>query len=84
MELYSTSTRVAQMEDEGAYVEHSIKHPDAEFIDAKLEMGKVTRANISVKIDHEFMQAVINDTPYIQQYPVDSPNQQCEELMQSS
>ena len=53
----------------------SIKHPDSEkFIDAKLEAGKVTGANISVKIDHAFMQAVINNTSYIQQYPVDSPN----------
>ena len=77
MERYSNSTReVAQDGRRGALMlSISIKHPDAEkFIDAKLEMGKVTGANISVKIDHEFMQAVINDTPYIQQFPVDSPN----------
>ncbi len=77
MERYSNSTReVAQDGRRGALMlSISIKHPDAEhFIDAKLEMGKVTGANISVRIDHEFMQAVINGTPYTQQYPVDSPN----------
>jgi len=77
MERYSNSTReVAQDGRRGALMlSISIKHPDAEqFIDAKLQMGKVTGANISVKIDNEFMQAVINGTPYIQQYPVDSPN----------
>ncbi len=53
----------------------SIKHPDAEsFIDAKMETGKITGANVSVKIDHEFMDAVINNKPYQQQYPIDSPN----------
>ena len=51
----------------------SIKHPDSEsFIDAKMTEGKVTGANVSVKIDDEFMQAVINGTPYKQQYPIDS------------
>jgi len=77
MERYSNSTReVAQDGRRGALMlSISIKHPDSEkFIDAKLEAGKVTGANISVKIDHAFMQAVINNTSYIQQYPVDSPN----------
>ena len=51
----------------------SIKHPDAEmFIDAKLEQGKVTGANVSVKMDDEFMKAVKNNTPYVQQFPVQS------------
>ena len=75
MERYSNSTReVAQDGRRGALMlTISIKHPDAEnFIDAKMESGKVTGANISVKIDHEFMQAVIHDKPYIQQFPVDS------------
>ena len=77
MERYSNSTReVAQDGRRGALMlSISIKHPDAErFIDAKLEAGKVTGANISVKIDHAFMQAVVNGTKYIQQYPVDSQN----------
>lgn len=76
MERYSNSTReVAQDGRRGALMlSISIKHPDAEqFIDAKLQQGKVTGANISVKIDDEFINAVINDTPYKQQYPVDSP-----------
>jgi ribonucleoside-diphosphate reductase alpha chain len=75
MERFSNSTReVAQDGRRGALMlSISIKHPDAEdFIDAKLEKGKVTGANVSVKIDDEFMQAVVNDLPYIQQYPVDS------------
>lgn len=75
MERYSNSTReVAQDGRRGALMlTISVKHPDAEnFIDAKMEKGKVTGANVSVKIDDEFMQAVINDKPYIQQYPIDS------------
>ncbi|MDI6832673.1 MAG: adenosylcobalamin-dependent ribonucleoside-diphosphate reductase, partial [Bacteroidales bacterium] len=52
----------------------SIKHPDAEdFIDAKTDLSKVTGANISVKIDDEFMRCVIEGKPYIQQFPIDSP-----------
>ena len=52
----------------------SIKHPDSEaFIDAKMTEGKVTGANVSVRIDDDFMNAAVNGTPYIQQYPVDSP-----------
>ncbi len=77
MERYSNSTReVAQDGRRGALMlTISIKHPDSEaFIDAKLESGKVTGANVSVKIDDEFMQAVVEGKPYIQQYPVDSPN----------
>ena len=79
MERYSNSTReVAQDGRRGALMlSISIKHPDAEdFIDAKIEAGKITGANISVKIDDEFMQAVINDTPYTQQFPVKSKNPQ--------
>ncbi len=77
MERYSNSTReVAQDGRRGALMlSISIKHPDSEqFIDAKLEQGKVTGANISVKLDDEFMQAVKNGTTYIQQYPIDSDN----------
>jgi ribonucleoside-diphosphate reductase alpha chain len=75
MERYSNSTReVAQDGRRGALMlSISIKHPDAEsFIDAKMEKGKVTGANVSVRIDDEFMQAVINNKPYIQQYPIDA------------
>ncbi|MCF8380808.1 MAG: adenosylcobalamin-dependent ribonucleoside-diphosphate reductase [Bacteroidales bacterium] len=75
MERYSNSTReVAQDGRRGALMlSISIKHPDSEhFIDAKLESGKVTGANVSVRIDDEFMKAVVNKTPYIQQYPIDS------------
>jgi len=77
MERFSNSTReVAQDGRRGALMlSISIKHPDAEkFIDAKLEAGKITGANISVKIDNEFMEAVIHNKPYIQQFPIDSPN----------
>ncbi|MCD6565998.1 MAG: adenosylcobalamin-dependent ribonucleoside-diphosphate reductase [Bacteroidales bacterium] len=79
MERYSNSTReVAQDGRRGALMlTISIKHPDAEnFIDAKLESGKVTGANVSVKITDEFMDAVINNKPFVQQYPVDSDNPQ--------
>lgn len=77
MERYSNSTReVAQDGRRGALMlSISIKHPDAEkFIDAKMEQGKVTGANVSVKIDDEFMRAAIEGKPYVQQYPIDSPN----------
>jgi ribonucleoside-diphosphate reductase alpha chain len=77
MERYSNSTReVAQDGRRGALMlSISIKHPDAEkFIDAKMESGKVTGANVSVRINDEFMQAVIDNKPYVQQYPIDSPN----------
>lgn len=75
MERYSNSTReVAQDGRRGALMlSVSIKHPDSEsFIDAKLEAGKVTGANISVKIDDDFMKAVIENRPYKQQYPIKS------------
>ena len=75
MERFSNSTReVAQDGRRGALMlTISIKHPDAEhFIDAKMTAGKVTGANISVKIDDEFMDAVTNNKPYIQQYPIDA------------
>ena len=77
MERYSNSTReVAQDGRRGALMlSISIKHPDAEnFIDAKLEEGKVTGANVSVKIDDEFMKAVMENKSYRQQYPIDSTN----------
>ncbi|MDR2057864.1 MAG: adenosylcobalamin-dependent ribonucleoside-diphosphate reductase [Dysgonamonadaceae bacterium] len=73
MERYSNSTReVAQDGRRGALMlSVSIKHPDAEaFIDAKMTEGKVTGANVSVKITDEFMASVINDRPFVQQYPV--------------
>ncbi len=76
MERYSNSTReVAQDGRRGALMlTVSIKHPDSEaFIDAKMTEGKVTGANVSVRIDDDFMNAAVNGTPYIQQYPVDSP-----------
>ena len=75
MERYSNSTReVAQDGRRGALMlTVAIKHPDAEaFIDAKMTEGKVTGANVSVKIDDAFMQAAIDGKPYTQQYPVDS------------
>jgi ribonucleoside-diphosphate reductase alpha chain len=75
MERYSNSTReVAQDGRRGALMMSiSIKHPDSEkFIDAKLEQGKITGANISVKIDDEFMQAVIEGKPYVQKFPINS------------
>lgn len=77
MERYSNSTReVAQDGRRGALMlSVSIKHPDSEsFIDAKMTEGKVTGANVSVKLDDEFMQAAVEGKPYIQQYPIDSPN----------
>jgi len=75
MERYSNSTReVAQDGRRGALMlSVSIKHPDAEsFIDAKMTEGKVTGANVSVKIDDEFMNAVQSNSLYTQQYPIDS------------
>ena len=75
MERYSNSTReVAQDGRRGALMlSVSIKHPDSEaFIDAKMTEGKVTGANVSVKIDDEFMQAATEDKEYVQQFPIDS------------
>ena len=75
MERYSNSTReVAQDGRRGALMlSVSIKHPDAEgFIDAKMTEGKVTGANVSVKIDDEFMRAAAEGRPYTQQFPIDA------------
>lgn len=75
MERYSNSTReVAQDGRRGALMlSVSIKHPDSEqFIDAKLEQGKVTGANVSVKIDNDFMKSVVEGKEYTQQYPIES------------
>ncbi|MBT6006575.1 MAG: ribonucleoside-diphosphate reductase, adenosylcobalamin-dependent, partial [Prolixibacteraceae bacterium] len=75
MERYSNSTReVAQDGRRGALMlSVSIKHPDSEsFIDAKLEQGKVTGANVSVKIQDDFMQAVEDNKPYLQKFPINS------------
>ena len=75
MERYSNSTReVAQDGRRGALMlTVSIKHPDSEsFIDAKMTEGKVTGANVSVRIDDEFMQAAVDGKEYVQQYPIDS------------
>jgi len=77
MERYSNSTReVAQDGRRGALMlSISIKHPDSEsFIDAKLEQGKVTGANVSVKIDDDFMRSVKENSSYRQQYPIESNN----------
>ena len=77
MERYSNSTReVAQDGRRGALMlSIGIKHPDSEhFINAKMESGKVTGANVSVKLDDDFMRAVKEGTTYIQQYPVKSDN----------
>ncbi|MDE6537973.1 MAG: adenosylcobalamin-dependent ribonucleoside-diphosphate reductase [Muribaculaceae bacterium] len=79
MERYSNSTReVAQDGRRGALMMTvSIKHPDAEnFIDAKMTEGKVTGANVSVKIDDNFMHCALSGTPYVQQFPIksDSPS----------
>ena len=75
MVRYSNSTReVAQDGRRGALMlTVSIKHPDAEsFIDAKMVEGKVTGANVSVRIDDAFMKAAVEGKPYIQQYPINS------------
>ena len=75
MERYSNSTReVAQDGRRGALMlTVSVRHPEAEaFIDAKMESNKVTGANVSVRIDDEFMRCATEGTPYVQKYPVDS------------
>ena len=77
MERYSNSTReVAQDGRRGALMlSVSINHPDAEdFIDAKMEQGKVTGANVSVRIDDAFMKAVDNNTHYTQKFPIHTAN----------
>ena len=75
MERYSNSTReVAQEGRRGALMlSISIKHPDSEdFIDAKMTPGKITGANVSVRIDDDFMRAAMNNEPYTQQFPIAS------------
>lgn len=77
MERYSNSTReVAQDGRRGALMlSVSINHPDSEdFINAKMEQGKVTGANVSVRIDDAFMQAVKDEKAYTQKYPIFSDN----------
>src|SRR5690625_2390511 len=86
MERYSNSTReVAQDGRRGALMlSVSINHPDAEdFIDAKMEQGKVTGANVSVRIDDEFMNAVKSDAEYVQKYPIFSPNPKYSKTVQA-
>jgi len=75
MERFSNTTKeVAQDGRRGALMlSVSIKHPDSEaFIDAKMTSGKITGANVSVRITDEFMNAVVSGTPYVQQYPINS------------
>ncbi|GHT67121.1 ribonucleoside-diphosphate reductase, adenosylcobalamin-dependent [Bacteroidia bacterium] len=75
MERYSNSTREVAMDGRrGALmISLSVKHPDAErFIDAKLSLDKITGANISIKLDDEFMRCVANGKKYVQQYPIDT------------
>ena len=84
MERYSNSTReVAQDGRRGALMlSVSIKHPDSEaFIDAKMEQGKVTGANVSVKIDDDFMRAALSGEQYKQQYPIDGENPKVEKMI---
>ena len=81
MERFSNSTReVAQDGRRGALMlSVSIKHPDAEaFIDAKMTEGRVTGANVSVRIDDEFMRCATEGQPYRQQYPIDAEKPQME------
>ena len=82
MERYSNSTReVAQDGRRGALMlSLSIKHPDAErFIDAKVDTGKVTGANVSIKIDDEFMRAALAGKKYHQQFPINSDHPKYEQ-----
>ncbi len=87
MERFSNSTReVAQDGRRGALMlSVSIKHPEAEdFIDAKMTQGKVTGANVSVRVDDAFMQAAMAQQPYVQQYPVDAENPQFSKRIDAS
>uniref|UniRef100_UPI0035649C4D adenosylcobalamin-dependent ribonucleoside-diphosphate reductase n=1 Tax=Muriicola sp. TaxID=2020856 RepID=UPI0035649C4D len=87
MERYSNSTReVAQDGRRGALMlSVSINHPDAEdFIDAKMEQGKVTGANVSVRIDDAFMKAVEADQVYTQKFPIHSDQPKCSKEIQAS
>ena len=82
MERYSNSTReVAQDGRRGALMlSISIKHPDSEaFIDAKMQEGKITGANVSVKLDDEFMKDAVEGLEYTQKFPIDSSNPQIEQ-----
>ena len=77
MERYSNSTKeVAQDGRRGALMMSiSINHPDSEdFIDSKMEQGRITNANVSVRISDEFMKAVKENKPFVQKYPIDSDN----------
>lgn len=77
MERYSNSTKeVAQDGRRGALMMSiSINHPDSEaFIDSKMEQGRITNANVSVRISDDFMKAVKDEKPFVQKYPVDSDN----------
>lgn len=87
MERYSNSTReVAQDGRRGALMlTVSIKHPDSEgFIDAKMTPGKVTGANVSVKIDDDFMNSVVTGEPYIQKFPIDSESPEVSQSIDAS
>ncbi len=87
MERYSNSTReVAQDGRRGALMlSVSIKHPDSEsFIDAKMTEGKVTGANVSVKLDDEFMKAATEGRPYMQQFPIESDKPSYEKEIDAS
>jgi ribonucleoside-diphosphate reductase alpha chain len=87
MERFSNSTReVAQDGRRGALMlSLSINHPDAgDFIDAKLDLGKITGANISVRIDDEFMKAVVEKREYIQKFPVFSVNPKTTKTIEAS
>ncbi|MBO7479837.1 MAG: adenosylcobalamin-dependent ribonucleoside-diphosphate reductase, partial [Bacteroidales bacterium] len=87
MERYSNSTReVAQDGRRGALMlTIAIKHPDAgRFIDAKMEQGKVTGANVSVKVDDEFMRAALSGEPYVQQFPINSSHPMVEKEIDAS
>lgn len=87
MERYSNSTReVAQDGRRGALMlSVSVNHPDAEdFIDAKMEQGKVTGANVSVRMDDKFMSAVKDGTSYTQKYPIFSKNPKIEQEIDAS
>ncbi|MBO7488415.1 MAG: adenosylcobalamin-dependent ribonucleoside-diphosphate reductase, partial [Bacteroidales bacterium] len=87
MERYSNSTReVAQDGRRGALMlTIAIKHPDAgRVIDAKMEQGKVTGANVSVKVDDEFMRAALSGEPYVQQFPINSSHPMVEKEIDAS
>jgi ribonucleoside-diphosphate reductase alpha chain len=87
MERFSNSTReVAQDGRRGALMlSVSINHPDSEdFIDAKLEQGKITGANVSVRIDNEFMQAVKDGKSYTQKYPIYSAEPKFQKTIEAS